>query len=154
MKSKKSFFLCIKSAKLKRCSKCKVMHYCGQHCQRLDWRSGHKYTECHIFAICNTNGKLQEDTKKKTFIDYDTPRLLLRLYLYTYYNPAKLTEEAKTFENKVRTLDRLMEHGPDVKEHKDRMLIFEDIKLMFEEMNIKYDEDLLFRLFCKVSELN
>lgn len=45
-----------------------------------------------------------------------------------------------------------MEHKADVKDHKDRMLIFNDIKMMFEESNIKYDEQLLFRLFCKVKK--
>ena len=35
-------------------------------------------------------------------------------------------------------------------QHKDRMLIFEDIKLMFEESSVNYDETLLFKLFCKV----
>ena len=43
-------------------------------------------------------------------------RLLLRLYLYTYYNPTKLTEEHRTYHGRVRTVDKLMEHGPDVKE--------------------------------------
>lgn len=61
-----------------------------------------------------------------------------------------MTKEHKTFEGKVRSLDRLMEHRADIRDHKDRMLIFNDIKMMFEESKIKYDEDLLFRLFCKV----
>lgn len=47
-----------------------------------------------------------------------------------------------------------MEHEEDIRNHKDRMLIFEDIKMMFNDLNIKFDEKLLFRLFCKVIYLN
>lgn len=147
---KNLFFFILKSKNLKRCSKCKVMYYCSEQCQRKDWKKGHKFTECNVYQLCTAFKK--QDPKRKTFIDYDTPRLLLRLYLYAYYNPHKQFEEHLTFDkSRVRSLDKLMEHELDVKQHKDRMVIFEDIKLMFEEFDVKYDENLLFRLFCKVS---
>lgn len=90
------------------------MFYCGEQCQRYDWKCGHKYTECNVYQLCNAFKR--QNPKRKTFIDYDTPRLLLRLYLYTYYNPEKMTEEHRTYHGRVRTAEKLMEHGPDVKE--------------------------------------
>lgn len=125
------------------------MYYCSAECQKRDWKKGHKYTECNVYQLCNAIKK--QDSKRKTFHDYDTPRLLLRLYLKTYYKPEKLTKEHKNFDNsRVRSLDKLMEHEQDIRNHKDRMLIYEDIKMMFEDANIKFDEKLLFRLFCKM----
>ena len=89
------------------------MYYCGEKCQRKDWQSGHKFTECNVYQLCGAFKKT--NPKLKTFIDYDTPRLLLRFYLYTYYKPGVLFKEKKTYHGRVRSVDKLMEHGPDVK---------------------------------------
>lgn len=92
---------------LSRCSNCKWMYYCDKRCQLSDWKTAHKY-ECKEY-------KLDIDRESKLFIRAPFTRLLLRLLFIISKNPARATQMFKTYNEKERCFNDLMDHVEDIK---------------------------------------
>lgn len=126
-----------------RCARCKFMYYCNGQCQIKDWKSAHKLHECQYYQsdISQFNSHL---------VNLDTPRLLLRLYCKLSSDPSLVYEKYKLYNGSERCFNDLMDHREDILIDQERMKIFDVICCVFKRLNVLFERDWLFKLYCKL----
>lgn len=140
-----SFLVYFTSPKLQRCSRCKVKFYCSKSCQTEDWSSGHKLSECLLYAtdMSKFNGRL---------INLDTPRLLLRLSLILTKKPEQKTKPLAINLNdgSPRSFNSLMDHKDNLLKDRNRIQIFEEMCYLYTTLGVFLDPDLILSSFGRL----
>ncbi|XP_074599012.1 N-lysine methyltransferase SMYD2-like isoform X2 [Brevipalpus obovatus] len=133
----------MKRSGLKKCSKCKSLHYCDAQCQVKDWHNVHKH-ECKLFS---------DDLirSKPLVLGNDCRRLFLRTLLIWKHYPKKMVEPHKTY-NGERSFVQLMNHTQDIIA-KSPTKLFSAYRMIhdFREMGIIIDEKDFLHLFGQVN---
>lgn len=133
----------ISSHKLKSCTKCRQMAYCGRDCQLQDWKAGHKLKECDFLA--SPVGKLAFGAQR------DFYRNLLRFIVKVKFEPNVLIKEHRLFDGRSKKIDDLMYHLDLYQEEDEKMQGLKMLGEHFTEIGfVDSVEDLLIRL----SQLN
>lgn len=117
------------------------MFYCNKKCQKQDWNQCHR-NECHLFS----NNAIY-------FVNKDCDRFLLRLWLLTQFNDKsneRLTERHELYNGLNRCFDDLITHSIEIRNDRKRMECFDEICNRFKSIDLDFDYEKLFLLFCKI----
>ncbi len=102
----------------KKCTRCKVAHYCGVKCQKASWRDLHK-EECEYLTRVRPN------------MPTDTARLMARIVLRLRKGGGALAVEAPGGER--RRFDDLQSHRREMVKDRGRMEAFDAFFLVVKE---------------------
>ena len=120
------------------CENCKRMYYCNKICKKND-----RYIH-----------KLECETYRKSYNDLTDVfhRNLWRLYLLAKNIPSfmKDKEELKFDEQVSRSFDDLVTLEDEILHDFDKMNKFIDIVRIFKKCQLEFDNNLLFKLYCKM----
>ena len=131
---------CLKiSDKLKKCSNCLQMHYCGRNCQRNDWKY-HK-NECKVLA----------KKKFKSNESNSSERLLIRLWLTIESDQTFATKRHQLFDGSDISLIDIEVNVKELSEDIDRMIQFELICNHFKDYGIDFNRKELLHWFGLMS---
>ena len=131
---------------LKRCSGCKVFHYCGQSCQMMDWKAAHKGRECKIYAVANSGTAAGESDLLKI----QSAQFLLRVYLTLGMNPALSDREFMMPDGSFRSFRNLMTHMNELLADEMRMRCFQSTVRLFKPLVPDLDVELLLVFYAKI----
>ncbi|XP_044510707.1 histone-lysine N-methyltransferase ASHR1 isoform X2 [Mangifera indica] len=130
---------CFAAGKLKKCSACQVVWYCGSDCQKLEWRL-HRL-ECQVLS------RLDKDRRKSV-----TPsiRLMLKLYLRRKLQSEKVIPTTPM--DNYNLVDALVAHMSDIDEKQlvlyAQMANLVNLILQWQEINIKEITENFSKLAC------
>jgi hypothetical protein len=134
---------CFKTSdSLKRCSGCRVVMYCGQECQKTDWKSHHKHGECITYK------KVQNGNDN--FFLNNHALLLLRVYLTLEARKELLDKEFILPDQTLRTFRNLMTHVDKIMEDEERMKCFHSLLKILQPLVPDLNTELLLIFFGKI----
>ncbi|XP_028757586.1 histone-lysine N-methyltransferase ASHR1 isoform X2 [Neltuma alba] len=130
---------CFATSKLKKCSGCQVVWYCGSTCQRAEWKL-HRL-ECEVLS------RLEKDKRK-----FVTPsiRLMVKLYLRRKLQSEKVIPSTAT--DNYSLVEALVAHMSDINEGQlvlyAQMANLVNLILQWPEINIKEIAENFSRFAC------
>lgn len=130
---------CFTTSKLKKCSGCQAVWYCGSTCQRAEWKL-HRL-ECEVLS------RLEKDKRKSV-----TPsiRLMVKLYLRRKLQSEKVIPS--TASDNYNLVEALVAHMSDINE--ERLVLYAQMAnlvnliLQWPEINIKEIAENFSKLAC------